>query len=172
MLHVFLMTNRTLLIDRCRGMVASRSSPKLARPELAHGIPIFLDQVANTLVIEHRSSVGEGELVSRNPAGPDSAVGAMATLHGRDLLEQGFSVEQVIRDYGDVCQAVTGLAAEVGAPISASEFRTFNRCLDDAIAGAVSEFSQLKDTQSTAADTTHVDAEGGIAELLQLETEL
>jgi diguanylate cyclase (GGDEF)-like protein len=172
MLHVFLMTNRTLLIDRCRGMVASRSSPKLARPELAHGIPIFLDQVANTLVIEHRSSVGEGELVSRNPAGPDSGVGAMATLHGRDLFEQGFSVEQVIRDYGDVCQAVTSLAVEVGAPISASEFRTFNRCLDDAIAGAVSEYSQLNDTQAHASDTVTINVERGIEDLKKLESEL
>jgi diguanylate cyclase len=172
MLHDFLTTNRTLLIDRCRGMVARRSTPKLTRPELAHGIPIFLDQVAKTLAVEQCKPVVEGDFVPSNADGVESGVGAIATLHGRDLFEQGFSVEQVIRDYGDVCQAVTSLAMERGAQISANEFRTFNRCLDDAIAGAVSEFSQLKDTQSTAADTTHIDAERGIAELLQLETEL
>jgi diguanylate cyclase (GGDEF)-like protein len=65
----------------------------------------------------------------------------MARLHGRDLLQEGFTIEQVIRDYGDVCQAVTNLAVETGAPISADEFRTFNRCLDDAIAAAVTEYS-------------------------------
>jgi diguanylate cyclase len=65
-----------------------------------------------------------------------------ATLHGRDLLQEGFTIEQVIRDYGDVCQAVTQLAAEAGASISASEFHIFNRCLDDAIAAAVTEYSQ------------------------------
>lgn len=172
MLHDFLMTNRTLLIDRCRGMVASRSSPKLARAEFAHGIPIFLDQVAKTLATEQRSSVSESELVLRNLAGRESGVGATATLHGRDLFEQGFSVEQVIRDYGDVCQAVTSLAVEVGAPISANEFRTFNRCLDDAIAGAVSEYSQLQDTQAHAADTVAINAERGTEDLKQLETEL
>jgi diguanylate cyclase (GGDEF)-like protein len=172
MLHDFLKTNRTLLIDRCSGRVASRSPQKLAHPELAHGIPIFLDQVAKTLAVEQCMPVVESEMVSSNPSGIESELGATATRHGRDLFEQGFSVEQVIRDYGDVCQAVTSLAIEFGTSISANEFRTFNRCLDDAIAGAVSEFSQLKDTQSTAADTTHVDAEGGIAELLQLETEL
>jgi diguanylate cyclase (GGDEF)-like protein len=170
MLHDFLTSNRTLLLDRCRRMVASRSSSKLAHQELAHGIPIFLDQVAKTLAIEHRSPVAEGETALRNSGGRESGVGAMATLHGRDLFEQGFSVEQVIRDYGDVCQAVTGLAVEFGAPISANEFRTFNRCLDDAIAGAVSEYSQQKDT--TATDTATMNAEGGIADLLQLETEL
>ena len=167
------MTNRTLLIDRCRIMVARRSSSKLACPELAHGIPIFLDQVAKTLVIEQRSLVGEGELVSSNSGGAESGVGAIATLHGRDLFEQGFSVEQVIRDYGDVCQAVTSLAMEIGEPISAKEFRTFNRCLDDAIAGAVSEYSQLKDTQTGATHRATIDAERGIEDLKQqLETEL
>src|ERR1700733_6230907 len=172
MLHDFLTTNRTLLIERCRVMVASRSSAKLASPELAHGIPIFLDQVAKTLAAEHRSPVAKGGIVLNNPGGRKSDVGAMATLHGRDLLEQGFSVEQVIRDYGDVCQAVTSLAVEVGVPILASEFRTFNRCLDDAIAGAVSEYSQLKDTQTTPTDATTINVAPGIEGLRQLETEL
>jgi len=153
-------------------MVAGRSSPKLARAELAHGIPIFLDQVAKALAFEQRVSVVEGKIESSNPGGRETGVGTIATLHGRDLFEQGFSVEQVIRDYGDVCQAVTGLAVEVGAPISAKEFRTFNRCLDDAIAGAVCEYSQLKDTQAHASDTVTINAEQGIEELKQLETEL
>jgi hypothetical protein len=166
------MTNRALLIDRCRAMVASRSFPKLARSELAHGIPIFLDQLAKTLAIEQRLPAVEREVVSSNRAGVESGVGPIATLHGRDLFEQGFSVEQVIRDYGDVCQAVTGLAIEIGAPILVNEFRTFNRCLDDAIAGAVSEYSQLKDSQTTATDTETINAEGGIEDLKQLEIEL
>lgn len=114
-------------------MVACRSSPKLVCPELAHGIPIFLDQVAHTLAIEQRSPIAEGRIVLSNLIGRESGVAATATLHGRDLFEQGFSVEHVIRDYGDVCQAVTTLATQVGAPISANEFRTFNRCLDDAM---------------------------------------
>jgi diguanylate cyclase (GGDEF)-like protein len=171
-LHDFLTTNRALLIDRCRVMVAGRSSPKLAPSELAHGIPIFLDQVAKTLAIEQRNPVVKGEIVLSNPRGRESGVGAIATLHGRDLFEQGFSVEQVIRDYGDLCQAVTSLAMEVGAPISVHEFRTFNRCLDDAITGAVSEYSQLKDMQTASTDTATINAERGIADLKQLETEL
>ena len=153
-------------------MVASRSSPKLAHLELAHGIPVFLDQVAKTLEFEQRMPVAEGELVSIKPGGLESGVGAMATLHGRDLFEQGFSVEQVIRDYGDVCQAVTSLAIEVGAPILVNEFRVFNRCLDDAIAGAVCEYSQLKDTQPAAAQSATINAGGGIEGVKQLETEL
>ena len=54
---------------------------------------------------------------------------------------QGFSIEQVVHDYGDVCQSITDLAVELGAPISTEDFRTLNRCLDNAIAGAVTEFT-------------------------------
>jgi hypothetical protein len=61
-------------------------------------------------------------------ARPDPDVAPMAALHGRDLLQEGFTIEQVIREYGDVCQAVTSLAVETGVSVSAHEFHTFNRC--------------------------------------------
>jgi diguanylate cyclase (GGDEF)-like protein len=143
MLHDFLSSHRALLIDRCRDMVASRSHPKLPRPERAHGIPIFLDQIIKTLRMEQRSYFAPRPITSNesdNGLNPD--VVPMAALHGRDLLQEGFTIEQVIRDYGDVCQAVTQLATEAGVSISAKEFNTFNRCLDDAIAAAVTEYSQ------------------------------
>ena len=73
----------------------------------------------------------------------------MAALHGRDLLERGFTLEQVVRDYGDVCQAVTHLAYEKGATIEVSEFRTFNQCLDNAIAGAVTEYADRQAAVTT-----------------------
>jgi diguanylate cyclase (GGDEF)-like protein len=153
-------------------MVAGRSSRELPRAEPEHGIPVFLDQVASALATEQRTPAAEGEIALGNSDGRDSRVGAMATLHGGDLFELGFSVEEVIRDYGNVCQAVTSLAMEVGAPISVTEFRTFNRCLDDAMAGAVSEYSQRKDMQTTATNTATINAGTGIRDLNELETEL
>ena len=173
-LHEFLTANRTLLIERCRVMVASRSPPKLPRPDLAHGVPIFLDQVVNTLTIEQRADLVHSDIAASDHGGrPDSGVGAIARLHGRDLFEQGFTVEQVIRDYGDVCQAVTNLAVETGAPISANEFRTFNRCLDDAIAGAVTEYSQRKGAAPTDPDPATINASArGVDDLKHLETAL
>ena len=51
-------------------------------------------------------------------------------------------MSQVVHDYGDVCQSITELAVETGASISAEDFRTLNRCLDEAIAGAVTEYGR------------------------------
>ena len=60
-------------------------------------------------------------------------------------MVQGFNISQVVHGYGDVCQSITDLAVEMDAPISTDDFRTLNRCLDDAIAGAVTEFSRAQD---------------------------
>ena len=61
----------------------------------------------------------------------------------------GFTVSQVIRGYGDICQVVTELADETDALITADEFHTFNRCLDDAIAHAVSAYERRRDESAT-----------------------
>ena len=64
---------------------------------------------------------------------------------GHDLLVQGYTVSEVVHDYGDVCQAITELAVERQSDIRTADFRTLNRCLDDAIAGAVTEFGRERD---------------------------
>src|SRR6202023_2773778 len=74
------------------------------------------------------------------PTPAPTEIGRAAALHGTELLRRGYSIDQVVHDYGDVCQSVTALAVEQAIPISTDEFRTLNRCLDDAIADAVASF--------------------------------
>jgi len=143
MLHDFLAANRAVIIDRCRVMTAARSEPKTAGHDLAHGIPIFIDQLIHVLASERQSP--QSSTNGKHGADEktlDKAIGATAMLQERDLLEQGFTLEQVVRNYGDVCQAVTSLAFETGAAVAVEEFRTLNRCLDNAIAGAVTEYTR------------------------------
>lgn len=143
MLHEFLTTHRDALVERCRLKVAKRLAPRVTEGELTHGIPAFLDQLIKTLLVEQTSE----PLRSRKVSGPvgggpaTSEIGATAALHGRELSRQGFTVEQVVHDYGDLCQAITDLAFERGAPIGIDEFRTLNRCLDNGIADAVTEYA-------------------------------
>ena len=123
-------------------MVASRSESKSADELLLHGIPSFIDQLIKTLRIEQSTDPMQSRAVSGHAGGGGtSEIGATATLHGRELLERGFTLEQVVRDYGDLCQAITNLAHELGEKIEVDEFRTFNRCLDNAIAEAVTEYA-------------------------------
>lgn len=144
MLHEFLTSNRGDLIERCRRKVAQRTAPRVTHAELTHGIPLFLDQLIKTLQVEQTSDPMQSRKVS-GPAGGGrpvlSEMGAAAALHGRELLQQGFTVDQVVHDYGDLCQAITDLAFERQAPIEIDEFRTLNRCLDNGIADAVTEYA-------------------------------
>jgi hypothetical protein len=129
-LHQFIDKNRDELITRCRAKVAKRSAPPPTEAEIDHGVPLFLNQLCEEL----RHGPSETHEISK---------GAMK--HGHDLLVEGFNISQVVHGYGDVCQSITDLAVETGAPIGTDDFRTLNRCLDDAIAGAVTEFSRAQD---------------------------
>ena len=148
MLHEFLTANRDDLIDRCRLKVVQRRAPKATDAELEHGVPLFLDQLVKTLRVERTIDPGRSREVS-GPSGGEgsvlSEIGATAARHGRELLQHGFTVDQVVHDYGDLCQAITDLAFERHAPFEVDEFRTLNRCLDNAIADSVTEFSYQRD---------------------------
>ena len=134
MLYEFITLNREEIIERCRAKVATRSMPPPSEAEINHGVPLFLDQLVDML----QSGGGIGDI--------DRTAGQ----HGHDLLRQGFTVSQVVHDYGDVCQTITELALETNAPISTEDFRTLNRCLDEAIASAVTMYTH--ESQQSHAD--------------------
>jgi signal transduction histidine kinase len=150
MMHRFLINNRDELISRCKTKVAQRPRRAATEQQLANGVPLFLDQLTRTLAAEQADEAEEGIRISGGPGGDSlalSELGLGAAAHGRELLKLGYSVDQVVHDYGDVCQAITDLAFERDAPFAIGEFRTLNRCLDNAIADAVTEFSLQRDTQ-------------------------
>jgi hypothetical protein len=47
--------------------------------------------------------------------------------HWQDLRRQGFTVSQVVHDYGDVCQSITEIAVEQNAHIGTDDFRMLPR---------------------------------------------
>ena len=148
MLHAFLSANRDDLIDRCRLKVVQRRAPKATDVEIEHGIPHFLDQLIKTLQVEQTPEPLRSRDVSGESGGEGSVfseIGATAAQHGRELLQHGFTVDQVVHDYGDLCQSITDLAFEKETPFEVDEFRTLNRCLDNAIADSVSEFTYQRD---------------------------
>ena len=143
MLHEFLTSNRQLLISRCKEKGAKRFEPSESPGTIDHGVPLFLQQLVETLRSEQNTDVRSGD---SEPTPAPTEIGRAAALHGAELLRRGFSVDQVVHDYGDVCQCVTALAVEQDVPVSTDEFRTLNRCLDNAIADAVASFGSAQRT--------------------------
>ena len=148
MLYKFLLSHRDELVKRCLAKAVTRlnTNSDTDSEKTSFGVPVFLDQIIKTLEIEQTAT----PLASRNVSGSDegfsqeSEIGKSASRHGRELSELGYTVEQVVHDYGDLCQAITEMAHELAEPISADEFRTFNRCLDNGIADAVTEFTRQR----------------------------
>lgn len=133
-LDVFLVSNRAAIIARAQARVASRKCPTPSDRELEDGIPTFLDQLGAALRLAKLSDVID-----------HVDIGKSASRHGHDLLRMGLTIGQVVHDYGDICQVITELALEQHGTISREEFQTLNLCLDDAIAGAVTEYARLRE---------------------------
>jgi hypothetical protein len=140
-LGIFISTNRDELIRRCHDKFIARSGTSLRHASDVEGVSLFLTQLADEVSPGH---------------GTASSISKGATKHGRKLFSQGFTVDQLVHSFGDVCQAVTGLAVDRGATFSSEEFRTLNGCLDNAIAAAVSEYVRQQRTarQDAALDDT------------------
>ena len=131
MLHEFVAVNREAIILRTRNRL-SQALPPSSRGELDTGVPAFLTQLSEILRCE----------ATATPFAAD-AIGSTAARHGAELETRGLSLSQVVHGYGDICQAITELAIEQQAPITTVEFHTLNRCLDIAIAEAVTEHARL-----------------------------
>jgi signal transduction histidine kinase len=147
-MFLFLANNRGDLIARCKAKAAQRPFRAATEEQLKNGIPLFLDQLGQTLEADEQGQPFDSLRISgatgvEPPGGSEMSITAAG--HGKQLLELGYTVDQVVHDYGDLCQAITDLAAERDAPFSIDEFRTLNRCLDIAIAAAVTEFSAQRD---------------------------
>lgn len=145
MLADFVNENRESIILRTQARVATRTCPKPSQMELANGIPIFLDQLVNALRLATSSGKADhAEIVETS------------SLHGQSLLRMGLTIAQVVHDYGDVCQAITELAISLDAQIPSHDFQVLNLCLDDAIAGAVTEFARQRERNIADEGTQHL----------------
>jgi len=162
MLHEFIRTHRADLIARCRTKVSGRSSPPVTAEELQYGVPLILDQLIEALRLENALPQPHADSATGfSPLAPGwKEATRTAGLHGAELLKLGYTVDQVVHDYGDICQAVTELAGENDSTISVGNFHTFNRFLDNAIAGAVTSFGESQRSgESGAAQELRIQAE-------------
>ncbi len=86
----------------------------------------------------------------------DVAVAQSAGMYGKELQDLGYTLSHVVHGYGAVCQAITEIAIEHDAAITTAEFRALNRCLDTAIAGAVTAFQAERNESLNNRETRHL----------------
>jgi signal transduction histidine kinase len=144
----FLSNNRETLIQRCRTKCAQRSARVASEEQLQNGVALFLDRLIETLNFEQTIGPSTRRKISGSLGSDSSAcdIDTSAAKHARELLQLGFSIDRAVHGYGDLYQAIMDLINEVDASFPVEELRTLNRCLDNAIASAVSEFVTQRDS--------------------------
>jgi len=114
--------------------------------KLKTGLPIFFGQLVVVL----------GKKQSQVDIGDESEIFRAAKLHGRELLRLGYTLSHVVHSYGAMCQAITEVASNKKAEVTAIEFHNLNRCLDIAIAGAVTEFDEIQNSEIRKREVIHL----------------
>ena len=137
-LRDFIGEHREEILARARLHLSARDVPLATEAERTTGLPLFVEQLRDALL--RATSLQAVDHV---------AIKDSAATHGEALFEQGLTMEQVVHDYGHVCQAITGLAVDLRSSIGADDFQTLNLCLDDAIAGAVAAYGRQRERAIT-----------------------
>lgn len=150
MLWQFLTTHRELIEERTYAVFTERSVPKPSKADLQRGIPIFMEQLVDTL---RRGGPVE------NPALMGTTTG-----YGERLFRLGFTVSELVHGYGSVCEVVTRLAGELGYEIRTSDFQIFNGALDVAIAEAVTAHERAHAAETNLGEAERI---GGLAHELK-----
>ena len=108
------------------------------------GISILIDQLVDTLRRGDRASEEE--------------IARVAAKYGGLFFARGFTVGDLVRGYGMVCEAVTNVGQELNMSFSNREFEMLNRVLDVAIAASVTEYQQQRVNVTADEELQHIGA--------------
>ncbi|MEO5667453.1 MAG: sensor histidine kinase [Bdellovibrionota bacterium] len=147
-LYQFLLDKRDQIISASEERTVALAALRPNSTQLRSGLPIFFDQLVDVLK-KQLSSVGTQD---------ECEISDSAGAHGKELLRLGYTLTHVVHSYGAMCQAITEVASQTKATVTALEFHLLNRCLDIAIAGAVTEFESLRSLENKNREVVHLGA--------------
>lgn len=126
----FLTANREEILARARKLVGARNATEPVERARMDGLPLFLNELGDALLLAR----ADGTITQDSSS--NSASACPTVVKGR------ITVRDAIRDYQDLCTAVTELTMERDAPISVQEFVALDLYLDHAIAHAITEWGE------------------------------
>jgi signal transduction histidine kinase len=131
MLHDFLAAHRETIVSRARARMAPCPAGLAAEEEHSLGVSLFLDQLVEALQLAKTSQTTDYP-----------SLAASSGRRGLDLLREGFTIAQVVHDYGVVFETIVQLSLEIGPPLSGDDHLALDRCHCVAVAEAVSQYAR------------------------------
>jgi signal transduction histidine kinase len=168
----FLKTNQQAVQERIEEKSSALAGMRPASDALKSGLPVFFKQLLHVLEhapteVVHLTADRNGMVKAANDGDEpaiaggaghayDFEVATSAGAYGKELQHLGYTLSHVVHSYGAICQAITEIAIEKKAAITTEEFRALNRCLDTAIAGAVTTFHAERAEDLSNRETQHL----------------
>jgi signal transduction histidine kinase len=168
----FLRTNETEILTSIDEKSSALGGVRPGSEQMRRGLPIFFRQLMgvleNVAAEPPAAAIDQVGLVKAANASDEPAialaagrpydveVAKSAGAYGKELQELGYTLSHVVHGYGAICQAITEIAIVKKAAISTEEFRELNRCLDTAIAGAVTVFHEERAQGVNNRETAHL----------------
>lgn len=164
MLADFLPTKKDEILTLTEEKALELAGNHPSSAQLKKGLPIFFNQMVEVIRNSEKPSSPPqkdikaiAEAADRNdePAMAEAAgrpaeaeLAESAGRHGSEFQRLGYSLSHVVHAYGAICQAINEVATKSQFKISTTEFHALNRCLDVAIAGAVTGYQSLQDAKT------------------------
>ena len=127
-----LLQDRDAVLARWREQVRKLGSAReLDAPTLNDHIPLWLESLATSLLALPPTAESEAADVAASPF-----------LHGLQRADDGFNIEEVVREYNILRDCVHGLAEKRGIDLRGHGRRLVDRAFDDAIGAAVCSFAE------------------------------
>jgi signal transduction histidine kinase len=172
MLYDFLLQNRDEILNMTERKSLELAGIRPSSEQLKRGLPLFYQQLITVLqreiepiqtpvvnqadMVQAARQTNEPAMANASGHPEEAALARSAGSHGIELLRLGYSLSHVVHAYGAMCQSITELAISNDLAITAREFHDLNRCLDIAIAGAVTEYQSLRNTQDISREVEHL----------------
>lgn len=168
----FLKTNEKVILASIEEMSSALAGARPASEPPKRGLPIFFKQLIHVLECAPaepvQPDVDRDEMVRAANASDEPAIAVAAGrpydvevarsagAYGKELQLLGYTLSHVVHAYGAICQSITQVAIAKKVAISTEEFRELNRCLDTAIAGAVTVFHAERAEGHNTRETEHL----------------
>jgi signal transduction histidine kinase len=168
----FLKAHRTEILAAAHEMSSALGGKRPGAEPAPRGLLIFFDQLIHVLeqgsteplhnhvdvdAMARAANAADEPAIAVAAGRPyDVEVARTAGAYGKELQLLGYTLSHVVHAYGAICQSITQIAIARQADISNEEFRALNRCLDTAIAGAVTVFHVERAEGQNARETEHL----------------
>lgn len=168
----FLKTNESAILASIEEKSSALAGVRPTSEPSRRGLSIFFNQLMH--ILQHASADptyadvdkagmakaandGDEPAIAMAAGRPyDVEVARSAGVYGSELQRLGYTLSHVVHAYGATCQSITELAIAQKVAITTEEFRELNRCLDTAIAGAVTMFHAERAEGFTTRETEHL----------------